>query len=214
MKRAHNGYTLVELLVVLALMALISLAMSGGIRFGARAWEKSGAQVEAMENLETTQALLRTLLQRIIPRDLDPGIPGDPDLFRGRRDKVSFTALTPSAIDRSGMARFELAVIEHQGQKKLRLSWSGMAGPAQPQTRILMTGASDISFAFATLDQTGVLVWREDWLDQSGAPALIRVRAKLPAGATFQWPDLMVRPRISREPSCIYDPVSFSCRHA
>lgn len=214
MSRTQNGYSLVELLVVLALMGLISLAMSGGIRFGARAWEKSGAQVEAMESVETTHALLRTLLQRIVPRDLDPGIPGDPDLFRGRSDRMSFTALTPSAIDRSGMARFELAVVEQHGQKSLRLSWTTMAGPALHQTRIVMKGALEITFAFATLDQTGALVWREDWHDQSGAPALISVRAKLPAGSPFPWPELSVRPRISREPSCIYDPVSFSCRHA
>ena len=37
--RDHNGFTLVELLVATTLLALLSVVLFGGLRFGARAWE-------------------------------------------------------------------------------------------------------------------------------------------------------------------------------
>ncbi len=215
MKR-HNesGYSLVELLVVLALFGLIAIAMTGGIRFGARAWEKSGAQVDAIERIEGAQNMLRTLLQRVVPRDLNPENPADPDVFQASRHRMTFTALSPSAIEANGLARFVLEVTEASGKKQLNLSWTGINGNSGRQSQSLLVDANDISFSFATLDQTGVFVWRDDWIEQSGAPALVIVRAKFPSGSAIQWPELVIRPRISRDPSCVYDPVSFSCRHA
>ena len=213
-RQNESGYSLVELLVVLALFGLIAIAMTGGIRFGARAWEKSGAQADAIERIEGAQNMLRTLLQRVVPRDLDPENPADPDVFQASRYRMTFTALSPSAIEANGLARFVLEVTEASGKKKLNLSWTGISGTTVRQTQTLLVDASDISFAFATLDQTGVFVWRDDWIEQFGAPALVIVRAKFPVGSAIQWPELVIRPRISRDPSCIYDPVSFSCRHA
>jgi general secretion pathway protein J len=210
----QSGYSLVELLVVLALLGFIAIAMSGGISFGTRAWEKSGVQVDAIERVEGAQNLLRTLLQRVVPRDLDPSNPVDLDLFRATRDRMSFTALSPSAIDANGLARFVLQVTEKAGKKQLNLSWTGVSGATLRQTQNLIVDASDISFAFAVLDQTGVFVWHDDWVEQSGAPALIAIRARFPAAVRAQWPELVIRPRISRDPSCVYDPVSFSCRQA
>ena len=170
--------------------------------------------MDAIERIEGAQSMLRTLLQRVVPRDLNPENPADPDVFQASRYRMTFTALSPSAIEANGLARFVLEVTEASGKKKLNLSWTGISGTTVRQTQTLLVDASDISFAFATLDQTGVFVWRDDWIEQFGAPALVIVRAKFPVGSAIQWPELVIRPRISRDPSCIYDPVSFSCRHA
>ena len=40
LRHTTRGFTLVELLVVLALVSLISLALAGSLRFGGRVWER------------------------------------------------------------------------------------------------------------------------------------------------------------------------------
>jgi general secretion pathway protein J len=214
MRQREAGYTLAELLVVLALMGIMALVMSDGMRFGGRVWEASAKKAEAIETMSGGQSLLRTVLERIVPRDLDPGIPGDPNLFRASPTRMTFLALAPAAIDAGGLSRFDLEVRAGDGGLELVMSWQPLAGSASRERRVAVTGASAITFAFARRDQDGSLVWRNDWTDQSGAPDLIMVRVIGKGRGIAPWPDLLVRPRISRDPTCIYDPVSFGCRHA
>jgi prepilin-type N-terminal cleavage/methylation domain-containing protein len=213
-RQREAGYTLAELLVVLALLGMMALVMADGMRFGGRVWEASARKAEAIETMSGGQTLLRTVLERIVPRDLDPGIPGDPDLFRASPSRMTFLALAPAAIDAGGLSRFDLEVRAGNGGFELVMSWQPLAGRNARERRIAITGARAITFAYARRDQDGSLVWRNDWADQSGAPDLIMVRVTGQGRGVAPWPDLLVRPRISRDPTCIYDPVSFACRHA
>ena len=212
--RHQSGYSLAELLVVLALLGMIAVAMTGGMRFGTRIWERSQQRAEQHDAVAGAQALLRTVFQRVIPRDLDPGIPSDPYLFRASAETMSFIAVSPTALDASEVARFELMVSGKAGSRSLHLVWTSMSGRKSRHVRQLATGLQDIEFHYAILDQNGKFVWRTDWVEQTGVPALIVIRATGGAKGQMTWPELMVRPRISREPTCIYAPVSFGCRHA
>jgi len=212
--RAQQGYSLVELLVVLALMGMIAVAMASGIRFGGRVWEKSGRQVEAIDRVTGAQGMLRTLLQHVVPRDLDPGIARDPDMFRGSTQHMNFTASSPAAVDANGVSRFELLTVQRNGKLSLVLQWVPLSGTRNVQSAEILGGAEAIRISYAILDQTGVFVWRDDWNDQTGVPALISISVRFPPQAQTLWPEFEVRPRIAREPTCIYDPVSFGCRHA
>lgn len=211
---AQRGYSLAELLVVLTLLGMIAVAMSGGMRFGSRLWERSQSLSDQHDAVAGAQSLLRTVFQRIIPRDLDPGIANDPYLFRATPVSMSFTAVSPAAVDASEVTRFELLVSGDAGRKSLSLVWSPLSGKQARHVQSLVTGARDVEFLYATLDQNQNLVWRQDWIEQTGAPALILIRVRKVSGDTVSWPELIVRPRISRDPTCIYDPVSFGCRHA
>lgn len=210
----QSGYSLAELLVVLALLGMIAATMSDSVRFGRRTWEASRDRTEALDGVAGAQGLLRTLLQRVLPRDLDPGIPADPLLFRADGDTMRFVAATPAAVAASEVASFELAIARGDGAVSLVLSWTPLTGAPDRRRQVLFAGAADIRFRYARRDQTGRLDWREDWLDQSGVPDLILVRVEGKPGAPGFWPELVIRPRITREPTCIYDAVSFGCRHA
>lgn len=203
----ERGYSLLELLLALALLGFITLAMAGGFRFGTRAWERSEDKVASIERIQGAQRILRTLLQGAVPRDLDPSQAGDPELFRGTGRSLSFVANASSTLGGGGAVRYRL-LIEGIGERRnLVLAWRA----AGSERRLAVLSAREISLAYARRDQTGRLIWAGEWLDQSGAPALVRVRASLEDGV---WPDLIVRLRIMRDPSCLYNPDTFECRHA
>ncbi len=129
-RQREAGYTLAELLVVLALLGMMAIVMADGMRFGGRVWEASARKAEAIETMSGGQTLLRTVLERIVPRDLDPGIPGDPDLFRASPSRMTFLALAPAAIDAGGLSRFDLEVRAVNGRLR---ACHVMAAAGRPQ---------------------------------------------------------------------------------
>ncbi len=212
--RHERGYTLVELLVVLALLGIMAVLMAEGMRFGGRVWETASRKTHDMESVSASQAMLRTVLQRIVPRSFDPAFAADPDLFRATASQMSFTALAPTAMEAGGLARFEISVRPEAAGQTLVITWSPLYGPQGRQERILVTKAGSVALHYARRDASGTLEWRETWTDQTGAPDLISIRVSPSGQKGAAWPDLLVRPRISRDPTCIYDPVSFGCRNA
>ena len=210
----QEGYSLLELLIALALLSFIAIAITGGIRFGSRAWEASDTNVAAVERMQGAQALLRSLLQRALPRELDPTFAVDLDLFRGNAGSLTFTADAPSSFGAEGATRFELRVDGAAGARRLVLQWQSANVVEAPRRQTLVEGATDITIGYAALDQNGVLRWVAGWTDQSGAPALVMVRAMFPKASKTHWPPLIARTRIMRDPACVFDAATFACRHA
>jgi prepilin-type N-terminal cleavage/methylation domain-containing protein len=209
--RNQRGYSLVELLVVLALMGLIAVAMSGGIRFGTRVWERTGAQVETQEQMQGAQALLRAVLSRTAPRLFDPVLAAQ-ETFAGSPNQMSFIATMPPALGGSGLARFTLQASPSDDGVALQIAWTPERGERTERRQVLLRGARAISFAYAKVEPGSGPQWSESWASDLGMPALVRIRADFAQSATHHWPELIVRARIDRDSSCIFDPVSFECR--
>lgn len=208
-----KGYSLLELVIALALLGFIAVAMSGGVRFGARAWEASEAKVEAVERVQGAQNLLRTLLSRAMPRELDPTFAVDLDLFRGTAGALAFTASAPSAFGAEGLTRFDLRVEGEAGTQQLVLAWQGANRAVPSKSQTLIAGADAIAIAYGARDGDSFR-WTDNWSDQSGAPQLVMIRAAFPPGSGRRWPPLVVRTRITQDPLCLYNADTFGCPHA
>jgi general secretion pathway protein J len=209
-----SGYSLLELVIALALLGFIAIATSSGVQFGARAWEASEAKVEAIERVQGAQNLLRTLLQRAMPRELDPSFAVDLDLFRGSASALAFTASAPSAFGAEGLTRFDLRVDGEQGVRRLVLTWQSANKGGETRSQTLVSGAESIAIAYGVRDQGGAVVWTDAWQDRSGAPALVTIRVAYREGAGRSWPLFMVRTRITQDPLCLYNADTFGCPHA
>jgi general secretion pathway protein J len=205
------GYSLVELLVVVALMGLIAVAISGGMRFGARVWERTENAVQSGDLARGGHAFLGALLSHVYPRRPDPNKPDRAPPFAGAADRMEFVAVAPSSLRVSGLARISLAAERAGNQSSLSISYRAERGPVAERREVLLTGAREIDFAYGKVVE-GAVHWTSAWQGEEKPPALIRIRMSFPPESGVSWPDLVVRPLIDRDAACIFDPVSSDCR--
>jgi general secretion pathway protein J len=201
-----EGFTLVELLVALTVLALLMVLLFGGLRFGTRAWEQSTRNNSATEDTRSAQMFLRKTLERACPRRVpsDNGTPPAVD-FSGTPQSLEFLAPAPQSLDSALCARMRLSADTEQGERRLTLSFHGTGGKIE--THNLIDRAADIEFAYF-----GDRVWQDNWSGRIRLPVLIRIRVRFARGSGQSWPELFITPRISAETDCVYDPATKTCQ--
>lgn len=199
-----SGFTLVELLVALTLLGLLMVALFGGLRLGARAWEVSGERLDDTSRLQVIHEFLRTRLSQAYPLEIT-GRTNEPRLaFRGRSDAVSFVTVLPEHLG-AGLHRLTLQLVEREDRQHLALFWSRFAATDgadgnEPRAgeRLLLHDVAGLELGyFGAFAPRAPPAWYESWHDAPlRLPRLIRVRVIFAPGDRRSWPDLIVRPMI------------------
>ena len=184
--RAERGMTLAELLVALTLLGMLSVMLFGGLRFGARAWERSEARSAEMNATVRTHAFLRARLSET----------ARPDSVTGEAGRLAFSALWMTALGGAGFYEFELS----RRDQTVVLAWRlapAEGGPAEvPEEltgeRVLLEGVSGLEVAyFGQPPGYPAAEWLERWEPDWTAPALIRIEVAFADPRTV-WPSLTV----------------------
>jgi general secretion pathway protein J len=188
------GFTLLELLVALALIGLMAVVLSGGLRFGARVWEASRQATEAVGEVAAVRAFLRRRIAAVqpLPFARQAGVVGG--ALDGAGDALQFVTLMPPHVGRGGFHHVALAMA--QGGRGLRLGWWPLGGaPDGPGsgTRLLLRGAEAIEISyFGALRDGDAEAWRTDWPAGQGLPRLLGIKLRFPEGDPRFWPELIV----------------------
>lgn len=213
---SEAGFTLVELLVALALFSLLVTLLFDNIRFGLHAWQRGSAHIEHVEHSMVSQDLVRRLIGNLYPMVVTEGGPPRID-FDGSKDGVSLLGSAPIVANGGGRFRFRFSVERHQERTDLVMrSTPELADPQESSmtTRTLLL--SDIDRAeFSYLGEAAAgrsVQWSDHWTRRSDVPKLVRVRVVFRSGDERVWPELLVAPRIAADVSCIYDPITMRCR--
>jgi general secretion pathway protein J len=214
---SEAGFTVLELLVALALFSLLSLTLFESVKFGMHAWMRGTEHVEQTDQSLHVQNLLRHLIEDAYPLFLseDP-TRGHVD-FDGTSSTLVFLASAPIALGAGGRSRLNLSV-EHSGNhadlvltSKRELAWP--EDRAQPIMRALLGGTESIEFAyFGTTSADRPAEWHDAWRGQPVLPQLLRVQVRFAAGDLRTWPDLLIAPRIAADVACLYDALTNRCR--
>lgn len=126
------GFTLLELLVAATLTAMILAMATGGLRFGARAWDRVAAQSEAALEGRALRVFLRALIEDADPIRLREGAREPRALFVGAPDAMVFAAALPGALAPPGPHLVRLAFEpDGDGAANLTLRWKPL-GPTRP----------------------------------------------------------------------------------
>ncbi|MGE5146249.1 MAG: type II secretion system protein J [Candidatus Eiseniibacteriota bacterium] len=191
----RNGFTLLELLVAVSLMALIAIVLVDGIQFGARLWARTDRHVDGAMRWEAAHRLLRRELMHIYPYRRDER-PGPRLVFDGTGEALHFVGLEPGAAGIAGLYAYTLA-LSTDGQRDLVLSWSMLDDGSHADRAILMRNVATLELKFfgAGADR-GRPAWRTAWRNASDLPRLISVRVVPKDRRSGPPVELMVAPRL------------------
>lgn len=202
----QSGFTLVELLVAMALLGMISVLLFGGIRFGARSWEAGHERLEQINEIEVAQAVLRRLLGKAREVTLfDANRSRDAVPFFGRRDEVFFAAPLPAHRGIGGAYGFALQVSRQAGGEQLTLAWRLQRPETPPSASedfedqtVLMSDVRDVTFAYYGAAEEGRTPdWMDTWDGTNGLPQLVRVSVEFDLDDGRYWPPLTIAPALA-----------------
>lgn len=212
---SQAGFTLLELLIAMTVLALLMTLTFGGLTFGARAWERTLQTTSDVLDLRASQTLLRNALGHAYPRLVAKGAEAAFVDFDGTPTRVRFLAPPPQVFAAGGRASFDLRADTQGGRTKLVLAIGPEIPGATPTPiaeDILLDNVKSISFSyFGSPGQQETETWRDTWQNRMNLPKLVRVHVEFAEGDARIWPDLIVATQIAVDVSCNYDPVSKSC---
>lgn len=187
--RRRAGFTLVEMLVSLALFSLISLLLIQAIG-AAGMLSGLGGRLSTDTDLDIVRDHLRGSLARLAGRDTNgrrPPFLGEPERFTG-------TVLANRGTERGGAVRQSVWAIR-RGDGTVDLVETRGVGPETgmrpPEVLVSRAAAVRLRYFGAALadPQPG---WRPAWTRRDRPPTLIEISLDFPAGDRRRWPPLLV----------------------
>lgn len=216
-----RGFTLLELVIALVLLAVMAGLLYGALGFAGTATDKGEAKVDATSGMRLAQEFMRAQLEGQHPLRLRK-VAEFPLMFGGEQDELRYAAALPSRVAAGGVWYFRLSVAHDDPRSPLVLERVvpdvNAARPPEftpdAERSILAQGIDSIKFGYFGRDSGAVNAddptWRDRWDNAQRLPLLVRVEVTPKQGAP--WPVLIVAPREAPEAGCrAYDPTRQLC---
>ncbi len=203
------GFTLLELLVALTLLAMLSLVLFGGFRFGTRAWDRSESATAGGNEIRRAQDAIASTLSRAYP-EMQTADPAHPHIFFGG-EANAVTFLGPDRAQDGAMSIYTLA---RQGEALTMTTTPELARDPRRQTvnRKLLDHVAAFDLAYFGVGKVGDPPrWFTRWHDPARLPRLVRIRATLSRRGPA-WTEMVVAPRIAADADCNYDALTKFCQ--
>jgi general secretion pathway protein J len=186
------GFTLLEMLVALAVFGFLLVGLGQTVRFGLTAWNQDARLSAGKTDLEAVDRVLRAVVENLSPGDeaVRPSIDGSAATLSGiSRLRVPGPNLEPVRIE-AGLA---------VSGRRLVLRWrpyhhtANLSALSPPSETPLVGGVSRFGIEYWRPPGTWVSQWHEPDL-----PLLIRFRLTFAGPEAPRWPDIVVAPLLSR----------------
>lgn len=188
----RSGFTLVEMLVGLALLGLMTLLLFGALRFSIMSWDRAETKTLQVVDLRIVEGVLRREIGKAFP--LHIGQPTENKIaFEGDGKRVHFVTALPTHLSEGGLSLVALELTgdrldARQGPlgKALVLKHVSSDGETRDfsaldksDRSVLLEGLEDVEFAFFGQDNDQTEgSWRNQWISSARMPALLRIKLK------------------------------------
>lgn len=200
MKRAA-GFTLLEVLAALALLALLMAGVYAGIHTAIRSVRSGTAQIERLDQIRSAQQFLRRELAQALAQTIGRGDDGERLVFEGAERELRYVAPLPGYLGKLGPQLQTLRLVDDgAGGWRLELSLALLPPDGQPpqslgDPQVLLEHVRSGRFSYRGVDAQGrAMPWRADWPDGRLLPRLVRIELQLQGN--MGWPVLEMPLRI------------------
>jgi len=217
--RRHAGFTLIEMVVAMALLGTMMLLMYSGLTFGLRGWDAADVSGRRTADRRIAENFLRREISETFPmRFKDPMVLKL--AFEGKEDSLRFASSRPAGISAAGLSLVGLAV-ENDNVKRTRSLVMRRAMPDDEAKDFTPLERADRTVLFEGLDRVQFEYfgaendftdpeWTQEWEHVGRVPQLIRIRMRAADGTDF--PEMVVRVMLSEEAGCLENAFQRVCR--
>lgn len=200
MKR-QRGFTLLEVLGALALLALLLVGVYGGVRSAIHGVRSGSAAIARVDQIGSAQRFLRGELAQVLAQPIARDDNGRPVFFAGSGHEMRYVAPLPGYLGKLGPQLQVLKLVDDgNGAQRLELSLALLPPDGQPpkplgEPQVLLDHIKSGGFSYRGRDaQNHELPWSADWADGGLLPQLVRIRLQPQGG--YRWPELDVPLRV------------------
>ncbi|MCK7594577.1 prepilin-type N-terminal cleavage/methylation domain-containing protein [Pseudomarimonas salicorniae] len=197
----QHGFTLLEILLSVALLSLVIALAYGSIRVAVQASRSGEALIERTEEARTTQQFLRRQLSQMLPTPYERlEDSGEETRFEGSADFIRFVAPMPGYLSRGGAHVQELALVRVRDGYQLEFRHAQLNGfdpvlgfDPEQEPVVLIDGISDAAFSFRRVEPEGGLSgWMAEWDEPQSLPLMLRLEIEFDSADQRSWPEFEV----------------------
>ena len=199
MKRAprQRGFTLLEILLALALLAFVMLGVWGAMRGAARVTHSADAVMAQGEQVRTVQQFLRRYIGAAGPQPFAMADGSAARMFRGDASSIEYVAPLPMQSGHAGLYIQTVSLQKDGNGMLLRLDYQpyteNPVANAQPIQHVLLTNLRGGTFEYLAAAAFGKPpAWRDDWQATNGLPLAVRIHLDPAWRTRVGFPDMVI----------------------
>lgn len=219
-RRAQAGFTLIELVLAVTLLAGMLAMAWGGLGYALRAWEAGDANGHRAADLRLSENFLRRELSEMFPmRWKDPMTLKF--AFDGQKQSMRFASVRPPGISAPGLSLVSLELIPGAAGRRTKDLVMRRAPPDDeakdfaPLERadgtVLVPEVEAVEFGyFGAENDLNEPRWTDTWPYPGRMPLLVRLRVVTADGDRL--PEIVARPMLGEEAGCLENAFQRVCR--
>ncbi len=194
MKNSEQGFSLIEVLIAISLLAVIFSFLTGALHFGHKAWDFSNNLTKSSP-VGTARSFLINRISSIHPLRVSQQGRSAELVFRGESNQLEFIASMPERVIKAGFYKVQLRFVNNDLKIYMQPYHPLQNYNNQMQVRSLVSGVKKLSFSyFGMSDRNASPTWHAQWQRKDILPSLVRVDLEL--GEKKRWWPVVVELKV------------------